>query len=74
MAREPRIPPELTAHLKLLSLTDVDSGELRTVRIGLDTNPLVPLKAIEVWQERVARGEDRPIKKWIGRPPKSKSA
>src|SRR5205823_13683918 len=69
MAREPRIPPALTAHLKLLSLEDaarvlgvdddevrrlVDRGEIGCYRRGVSGRVGIPLASLEVWQRRIA--------------------
>jgi hypothetical protein len=69
MAREPRIPPELTAGYKLLSIEDaarvlgidddevrrlVDAGQIGCFHRGVSGRVGIPLVAIEVWQRRIA--------------------
>lgn len=70
-AKEPRIPSEHTARLRLLGLTDVaailgvdwykvkalvERGELHAVRFDPGGDPYIPLRSVEAWQERVAQG------------------
>lgn len=84
--REPRIPPALTAHLKLLSIEDaarvlgvdddeirrlVDTGQLGHYRRGESGRVGIPLASLEVWARRIAESAQVGAAKRRGRPAKA---
>lgn len=87
MARDPRIPPALTAHLRLLSIEDaarvlgvddaevralVDAGQLGAYRRGASGRVGIPLASLETWARRIAEETaPAPAAKRRGRPPKA---